>query len=47
MKAWTKGSGLLLITNLGTFVYKEYCKITFIPTRNKMLEIVQPANIPC
>ena len=46
MKARTEGSGLLLITNLGTFVYKEYCKITFIPARNKMLEIVQPVNIP-
>ena len=46
MKARTKGSGLLLITNLGTFVGKEYFKITLIPARNKMIEIVQPANIP-
>ena len=27
MKAHTKGSGLLLITNIGTFVCKEYSKI--------------------
>ena len=46
MKARTKGNGLLLITNLGTFVCKEYCKITFIPARNKIIEIVQPVNIP-
>ena len=47
MKAHTKGSELLLIANLGTFVCKEYLKITFIPARNKMIQIVQPANIPC
>ena len=45
-KAHTKGSGLLLIANLGTFVCKEYSTITFIPARNKIIEIVLPANIP-
>ena len=54
MKASIKDSGLLLITNLGTFVCKEYSKITFIyskitfmPAKNRMIEIVQPAHIPC
>ena len=37
---------LLLITNLGTIARKNYSKITFIPARNKMIEIVQAANIP-
>ena len=46
MKTRIKSSGLLLITNLGTFVCEEYSKISFIPAKNKMIEIVQPANIP-
>ena len=47
MKACIKGSGLLLIINLGTFVCKEYSKITFIPAKSKLIEIAQLAIIPC
>ena len=46
MKSRTKGSGLSLITNLGKFGCTEYSKSTFIPARNKIIETVQPANIP-
>ena len=46
MKARTKGSELLLIRNIGTFICKVYSEITFIPARNKIIEIVQPVNIP-
>ena len=47
MKTCTKGSELFFITNLRTFVCKEHYKIAFIPARNKMTEIVHPANILC
>ena len=44
MEAHTQDSGLVLIKRIETFACKEYSKFTFIPARNKMIEIVQPAK---
>ena len=46
MKAHSKGNSVLLVINLGTLTCKEYSSIMFIPAKKRIIERVQPANIP-
>ena len=46
MKARSKGNSVLLVVNLGTLTWKEYFSIVFILAKKRIIERVEPANIP-
>ena len=46
IKARSEGSSVLLVVNLGTLTSAEYSGIMFIPAKKRIIERVQPANIP-
>ena len=46
IKSRSKGNSVLLVVNLGPLTCAKYSSIMFIPAKKRIIERVQPANIP-
>ena len=46
IKARSKSNSVLLVVNLGTLTSAEYSSMMFIPAKKRIIEKMQPANIP-
>ena len=46
IKACSNGNSVLLVVNLGSLTSAEYSSIMLIPAKKRIIERVEPSNIP-